>query len=479
MQWHRGFPFSSEMSNIRMLSRLAALVATVLLIPAAQCEGQASEPAVTVPAATTPQDARPSSRRRPATVAEVASRPPLVLPVPAASAPITVPIAEQRAFMLRSAKTAWAFVSRSLSDVGFAPATDAYPYITVWDMASTLASIHSARELGFITPAQHGKMMDRAFRTMERMPLYDGGAYNKQYSSLSGSMVDRENHKSTQGFGWSVLDHGRFLVWLKIVGNGDPALAARAKAIVDRLDMSRLVKDGYIRGEDLDPATGKVRTYQEGRVGYEQYAAEGFKLWGVNPELSLDFGANAMPVQVNGQTVLADNRGTDLLTSEPFVMMGLELGWPGQHWRPLSLSVLAAQEERYRKTGIVTMVSEDAVPDPPAYFYYYLLYREGSPFVVRAPGSEASDNFPRWVSAKAAFGYHALAPSEYTWRALQTVKYGAATDRGWTAGVYEGTRKATKSFNVNTAAIVLESAAYFKRGCPLVQPACPAATPAR
>jgi hypothetical protein len=96
----------------------------------------------------------------------------------------------------------------------------------------------------------------------------------------------------------------------------------------------------------------------------------------------------------------------------------------------------------------------------------------GKPFVVTTPLGDTSSTFPRWVSAKAAFGYHALAPSAYTWRALQVVKYGAATDRGWTAGVYEGTKNATKSFNVNTAAIVLESAVVFQRGCPLIQTRC-------
>ena len=159
------------------------------------------------------------------------------------------------------------------------------------------------------------------------------------------------------------------------------------------------------------------------------------------------------------------------MTSEPFVMMGLELGWKNDTWRNLALAVLAAQEARYKETGIVTMVSEDAIPVPPAYFYYYLLYHDGKPFVVTTVSGAASDSFPRWVSAKAAFGYHALAPSAYTWQALQTVKYGGSKD-GWTAGVFEGTKNSTKTYNLNTAAIVLEAAAYRKRGCAFAQATC-------
>ena len=397
------------------------------------------------------------------------------LPTPPPSAPVTVSPEEQRDFMRQSARSAWNFVARSMSSgAGFVGATDTYPYMTVWDMASTLASIHSARQLGLITPAQYERAMHRSFSTIEKMPLYDKAAFNKLYASNTGAMVDRRNARSEKGYGWSVLDHGRLLTWLKIVAANDTAYASRAQAIVSRLDMSRLVREGYLQGEDLNPADGRSRRYQEGRIGYEQYAAEGFALWGTRAERALDFASNGKPVMVYDQTVLADTRGNDLLTSEPFVMMGLELGWTSPTWRSLSLAVLAAQEARYKQTGIVTMVSEDAIPDPPAYFYYYLLYHNGKPFVVTTPGGDIAPGYPRWVSAKAAFGYHALAPSDYTWKALQTVKWGSAPERGWTAGVYEGTRNSTRAFNLNTAAVVLEAAAYYERGCPLIQPTCPA-----
>jgi hypothetical protein len=259
-------------------------------------------------------------------------------------------------------------------------------------------------------------------------------------------------------------------VWLKIVGKSDPLFAQRTQAIVNRLDMSRIVKNGYMQGEEIT-RSGEFRAYQEGRVGYEQYAAEGFALWGAKVDSAVDFATNAKTVVVNGSTIVTDTRGGDVMTSEPFVMMGLELGWKNSTWKNLGLAVLNAQEARYRKDGIVTMVSEDAIPVPPSYFYYYLLYHDGKPFVVSTVSGTVNDSFPRWVSAKAAFGYHALAPSDYTWRALQTVKYGGSAD-GWTAGVFEGTKNATKTYNLNTAAIVMESAAYMKRGCALIQPSC-------
>lgn len=454
-------------SNLTRLPGMVALAITVLGARG-QCQSGTGRPAG---GATSPP--QPGSAR---TVVAPSSAGAIV-PVSAQTATaemLTISPDTQREFLLRSARTAWAFVQRETSPAGFIGATETYPYMTVWDMASSFAAAQSALDLDIIDQPHYRAFIDRALTTIEGMPLYDGAAFNKLYASRSGAMVDRSLKASTQGYGWSVLDHGRMLVWLRIIAARDSSFAARTQAIVSRLNMGRLVQHGYLYGEDLDPESGKTRSYQEGRVGYEQYAAGGFALWGARAEKALSFTTNGKPVTVEGATVLADARGNDLLTSEPFVMQGLELGWTGADWRPLSLAVLAAQEARFRETGIVTMISEDALPVAPAYFYYYLLWHNGKAFVVTNPSGTPSDSFPRWVSAKAAFGYHALAPSDYTWRALQTVKYGATTNRGWAAGVFEGTQTATKTFNLNTAALVLESAAYAVRGCPLIQPTCTA-----
>ncbi|MEO7457479.1 MAG: DUF3131 domain-containing protein [Gemmatimonadaceae bacterium] len=446
-----------------MLARATCLAALFLSLTAARCPDEA--PARSAADGDVVADTIP---RAP----DQASRPVLEIPAPATSARPSASDDEQTEFMTKSARAAWTCVAREVTSAGFVGATRNYQYLTVWDMGSGLAAAWSARELGFITPVQYEAFVGRTLGSIEKMPLYDNAAFNRMYSATNGGMVDSKAQPSTKGMGWSALDHGRLLLWLKLVGNDNPAFAARAQAIVTRLDMNRLVKDGYMQGEEISAKTGLHRAYQEGRVGYEQYAAEGFAQWGAKVGGALDFAANGKPVVVNGQTIITDARGGDVMTSEPFVMMGLELGWNSPTWRNLALAVLAAQEARFKSTGIVTMVSEDAIPVPPAYFYYYLLYHEGKPFVVTTVSGATSDSFPRWVSAKAAFGYHALAPSDYTWRALQAVKYGGDSD-GWTAGVFEGTKNPTKTYNLNTAAIVLESAAYMKRGCAFVTKQCP------
>jgi hypothetical protein len=114
------------------------------------------------------------------------------------------------------------------------------------------------------------------------------------------------------------------------------------------------------------------------------------------------------------------------------------------------------------------MASEDALPDPPYYFYYYNIYRDGRTFAVDAPAGGGYVESPRWVSSKAAFAWHALLPSPYTLTALQAVQRAAIPGRGWGAGVYEGTLRPTGDASLNTAALILEAALFQLRGHPFL-----------
>ena len=392
-----------------------------------------------------------------------------VLAQPAA----TATDAEQLKVLDESARTAWNYVKRTTSSAtGLARALDSWEYVTIWDIGSNLASIHAAHALQIIDDAEYRARMDKALRTIEAMPLYHGTAYNRQYNSRTGHMVDRNNKLSETGYGWSAIDMGRFLVVLKIIERNDPVAAPVVQRIVARAQLSRLVKDGYLLGANRDVKYNNHFEYQEGRVGYEQYGAEGLSLWGVRADSALSFQTNGRAITVMGQSLLGDKRGNEMLTSEPYVMAGMELGWTNPAWEEQSRSMLAAQQERHRKTGRITMVSEDAIPIPPMHFYYYLIHRDGQDFVITGPGGETGKSFPRWISVKAAFGWHALFPSDYTWSAVKAVQRAGSTRRGWNAGVYEYSKRPTPMFNLNTAAVVLESVLYAKRGCALIKPSC-------
>ena len=364
-----------------------------------------------------------------------------------------------------AANIAWRYVSANyIPATGIVAAVPNYDYATVWDLASSLAAIHCAGELGLLDRAEADARLARALQTLGGYALHEDAAFNKVYSVTSGSMIDRGERRSRRGYGWSATDLGRLLVWLRIISESRPSLEPAAAAVAQRLKFDRLVGNGYLWGEDVDPA-GRTRRYQEGQIGYEQYAARGFALWGHRAEKALDFEENALPITVMGQPLYADLRLRDRLTSDPFVLSGLELGWEPRE-AALARALLAAQEERFKRTGIVTMAGEDAMSEAPHYFFYYGVFANNRAFGidVQAPGTFVDG--PRWISTKAAFGWHALTPSAYTRRAIAAVRP-AAGPAGWASGVYER-GGSTNVPNINTAAVVLEAALYQRLGRPLL-----------
>lgn len=365
-----------------------------------------------------------------------------------------------------AAAVAWRYVAKNyVPATGLVAAVPNYEYATIWDIASSLAAIYCAGELNLIDRREADARLIRAMQTLAGYQMYQDVAYNKVYSVTSSAMVDRSERRSERGYGWSTTDIGRLLVWLRILGTSRETLSKPAEAVAQRLVYAKLVGHGYLWGEDVD-GRGQKRRYQEGQLGYEQYAARGFALWGHTAAHALDFETNALPITIMGHQLAADLRQRDRLTSDPFVLSGLELGW-GPREAPLARAVLAVQEERFKRTGIVTMVGEDALSEAPHYFYYYAVFANNRAFAldVQAPG--AFVDRPRWVSTKAAFGWHALAPSAYTRRAVQAVA-GAAGASGWASGVYER-GGSTNVPNINTAAVVLEAALFERLGRPLLK----------
>jgi hypothetical protein len=138
----------------------------------------------------------------------------------------------------------------------------------------------------------------------------------------------------------------------------------------------------------------------------------------------------------------------------------------------LAANMLKVQEARYKSTGNITIASEDAMPNPPEYFYYYCVYCNRKPFIIDIAATGQARNEPRWVSTKATFGWNALMPSAYTNTAVKYVMAARDPKRGWASGVMEGKGTSTHSYDVNTAAVLLEVALYQLRGGkPLIEAA--------
>ncbi|HEU5173682.1 MAG TPA: DUF3131 domain-containing protein [Gemmatimonadaceae bacterium] len=379
---------------------------------------------------------------------------------PAPRPPLT---AEERAFYEDMARLSWNYLDKYYQPAtGLVNATPDWTNTTVWDVGGQILAYQAAKQLGLIAPAEYAKRTEKLLGTLERAELFRGAAFNKLYST-TGATLERSR------LGWSATDLGRLFLALKILAVHEPQYAVRAERIVRRNDFRQIVKKGYLHGQ-LIGSRGQPWTFQEGRIGYEHYVASGFSQWGADVRNALDVRRNARPVKVLGVELLQDTRSLDRLLSEPFILQGIELGLSGE-MQTLARNVLAAQEARYRQTGQVTIVSEDALSVKPHYFYYYCVYCNRKPFVVdiSSPGKELDS--PRWVSTKAAFGWHALMPSEYTRTATAYVAKSKDPRRGYASGVFEKTGASTNTFDINTASVLLEIAFYQLRGGkPLIQP---------
>ena len=362
-----------------------------------------------------------------------------------------------------------------IPESGLARATFEYDKLTTWDIGSVLGALYSGRVLGFLNQIEYRERMCVTLEMLERMPLFQDSVFHKLYDSKTGQMVNRDGRESDRGYAWSATDLGRFLVWLRIIGSTDSSLTGLTARIAGRMKLDRVVANGYMYGEDATPGRRPYH-FQEGRIGYEQYAAKGFALWGHDVGLAADINTNSQPVEIYGIELPKDARGLDRLTSEPFILLGLEVGWNGEEARA-ARALLEVQAERYRRTKIMTIVSEDAVGIAPHYFYYYCVYCSGRAFVIETHEPGRRLNSPRWQSTKATFGWHALLPSEYTSLAVERIQRARASV-GWSSGVMERSNVATRSYDINTAAVILEAAAYRKLGRPFL-PRAALSAPAR
>jgi hypothetical protein len=390
---------------------------------------------------------------------------PAIVPPPIAPVAVTP---QERQLYLDAARTSWNLVNRITEpSTGLARAHARYSYVTLWDVAGVIAANYAAHELAFIDDATYDAHIQRILATLSTVDLFEKAAFNRIYDAKTGRMVDNAGKISNVGAGWSSVDIGRLLVWLRIVSAKQPRYLPLATQVVRRLDMSKLLDGGYLRGLQVDPKTGKKQTFTEDEIGYQQYALSGFAMWGarVNPA-GLDVRRNVAAINVLGVRLLISSPGNDRVMSEPFIMIGMETGFRTADIARQAVQVLAAQTARYQETRIVTAVTEDALPDPPYYFYYYSVYHRGNPFVVESLDDKVVER-PRWVSSKAAFGWNAVLPSAYTQLLLRTVRPAGTLD-GWGSGVYEDTLLPTGVPSLNTAALIMESALYRTRGRPIL-----------
>lgn len=366
------------------------------------------------------------------------------------------------------ARAAWAYFERNTdARTGLTSSLTGYPSTTMWEVGSQLMATLAAQDLGVIPEAKARERLRRALASLASLPLCEHGLPNKAYDTRTLGMVSYDNAPAPTGIGWSALDVARVLVPLALIVRRMPDLGPLAERVVARWNLDALTDASALRGATRAPG-GDLATYQEGRVGYEQYAAKSLLLWGVPASAALDYRAHLEAREVAGVPVPADDRhprdhggAHNAVLSEPWVLDGLEFGFDAAT-AAYARSVLAAQERRFRRTGRVTAVSEDAIDRRPGFAYSAILNGDDEWTAFLPDGTRAPENLT--FSVKAALGWAALFSGSYPDRLFEAALAVGGEDGGLFAGRYDDGGRVNRAVSLNTNAVVLEALAYKAHG---------------
>jgi hypothetical protein len=368
-----------------------------------------------------------------------------------------------------AAKNAWKYFERNIvNQTGLVNSSDQYNWTTWWDQGSAILGIHAARQLGLIPPERFNHWAKTFLSTLEKMPLPSTKLPNKAYSTATAQMRKLNDTPDPQGVsGWSGLDVSRLLVGLHVLRTKYPEYTDRVNKLVDRWDLQKLVKNGQIYG-GIPAQKGVVNYFQEGRLGYEQYAARSLQLWNLQAAEALDkppvetVSVDGIPLQIDRRN-LKNSGASNYLTSDPYLLWGLELGWTDAV-KPQAQNLFKVQAQRFQRTGILTAVNEDSIVKPP-YFLYYSVYVNGKNWEVLADGNKSYPNL-KFASTKAAFGWSFLIPKDtYAQKLRSTFQQLNDPTRGYFSGLYENPKLGkNKAIDLNTNAAILEGLLYRARG---------------
>ncbi|MBI3248271.1 MAG: DUF3131 domain-containing protein [Deltaproteobacteria bacterium] len=397
-------------------------------------------------------------------VIAVQSQTPSVKPRSPIPAPAPEPLnAQERQW----AAIAWKYFDNNVqSATGLVNSVDSYSASTMWDTASYLMALISAYRLELLKQEAFDRRLTQAFGSLARLPLFGEQLPNKSYNTTSLAMVDYTNKPVEKGIGWSAIDLGRLLVPFNIIVWNYPAHIDEVKAILRRWRFDRLLRGGVLYGATVN-SQGETVYVQEGRLGYEEYAAKSFTLLGLDVFVALKYEDFTQFIDIDGVPIPTDSRAPELyeahnyIVSEPYLLDGIEFGWD-ETSRDFASRVYEAQYQRFLRLGIPTAVSEDNIDQPP-YFVYNTVFTNGKAWNCIAESGEDASAF-RSLSTKAAFGWHTLYRTSYTKLLIDKVHDLFDPERGWYSGVYEADGRPNKSITANTNAIILEALAYKQFG---------------
>ncbi|WP_299494611.1 DUF3131 domain-containing protein [uncultured Shewanella sp.] len=365
-----------------------------------------------------------------------------------------IPLSRSEKLLLSKAQR---FMNDNWNDkTGFIDSVNGYTQTTMWDVGSAISGILALDALGVTDNALTQIRLEKLLSTLMNMPLYDDKLPNRQYNTVTGEPSGPYSRSSRHGNGWSALDLGRLYIWLAIIKQQKPLLVQQVDKVTNKWQLSYAVKDETLFGIKFTAKGEHFR--QEGRLGYLQYAAKGYQLAGLNVDSAYDCDELG-EVQVEGHSLLIDERNLPFFTLDPYLLYAIEVGFTQACWFQLS-TLYQLHKQHYQRFEQLKVYAEDSLNRKPWFLYNNIFYQGYAWWSVSSSGQSVPKANTQIFSNKAAFAMSVLFDDDYAkLLAEQVIKHSLKHQHVPTGIFSDG--KANIAYNINTNALILVSL-WFK-----------------
>jgi len=359
------------------------------------------------------------------------------------------------------ARTAWSYFEYyKVPQNGLVQTVAGYRVATLWDIGTMLAALVSAHQIGILEDEAFYNRMKRILEWLTTMPLYHNELPAHAYRVDLGGFANRRGESAKEGYGWSTVDIGRYLIWLKVITFYYPNLAKRTNRIFTRYDFSRAVwKERFY--DIVALGRGRERKIRENSFVYLGYTRWGYLLWGLKdiPPDPLEKRLDTKKTEYG--EIPVDKHHLERLTTDPIALLAMECGWPSLQWDRLGTLFINAIQRYTEKRKAPFLPGEEPVDRKP-WFVYTTLSAHGRPFVcVDIRGIEYSKLAN--LSLKTAFTLSAVYGDDKIVNLRNRLAEKLKTKRGFWAGRYMN-GGINRVHQLNTNGVILESLWFLQRG---------------
>ncbi|ACJ28910.1 Conserved hypothetical protein [Shewanella piezotolerans WP3] len=372
-------------------------------------------------------------------------------------APVPIPVTLNRYEKLLTNK-AQRYIDKNWNETtGLIDSVQGYTHATMWDIASGIGALLALEALNVSDPHVTDIRLAKLLTTLYNLPLYDGKLPNRQYNTVTGKPSGRYSDTPSNGNGWSALDLGRLYIWLAIIAQKKPHLAADVDNIKLKWQLNAAVHRKTLYGTKLTSKKEYFR--QEGRLGYLQYAATGYQM--MNLDVANAFNCDRLKeINIEGMSVKTDVRNLPFLTLDPFLLYTIEVGSEASCWNQLS-TLFELHNFKYKTNQKLTAYAEDSLSKSPWFLYNNIYYQGQAWHSVSHSGKPIADS--QTFSNKAAFAMSVIFQNEYSEKLATQVITNSARHSEIPTGLYHN-GKTNTAYNINTNSLILVSLWYKTRG---------------